>query len=133
MPVPQVWLREAIEDAAGCNAYPLGAPEGAVPPYVVYARTGTSRELLLADTLDNPAGGSSVPPVGSITIEVYRDDYVQVWETSAAIVGAIHGFSDGEIVSCLVTDEADGTPEFMEGRDLPTYVVQITAEIRWEE
>ena len=137
MSAPQVWLRSAIEDATGYDAYPLGVPEGAAPPYVVYSRTGTGRELVLADALGDPAGGSSVPPVASITVEVYRDDYVQVWETSTAIVGAIHGFAgevDGvEITSCLVTDEKDGDPVFLEGRDTPTYVVELAVEIRFVE
>ena len=132
MSAPQVWLREAIEAAAGCNAYPLGTPEGVPPPYVVYMRTGTAREFLLADTLDNPAGGSSLPPVAQITVEVYRDDYVQVWDTSAAIVESIHGYAGGDVVSCVVTDEKDGDPVFLDGRDTPTYVVEMTVEIRFE-
>ena len=133
MPSPQVWLREAIEAAAECEVHPLGVPEGLAPPYVVYNRTGTSREQILDDTLDAPAGGSSVPPVASITVEIYRDDYVQVWNTSAAIVAAIHGYAGDEIESCLVTDEKDGEPVFLDGRDTPTYSVELTVEIRWSE
>lgn len=132
MPVPQVWLREAIEAAAGCEAHPLGVPEGLNPPYVVYTRAGTTREQLLNDTLDDPAGGSSVPPVANLNVEVYRDDYVQVWETSAAIVAAIHGYAGGDVLSCVVADEADAEPVFLDGRDTPTYVVQLTVEIKFQ-
>lgn len=133
MSIPQVWLREAIEDATGYEVHPLGVPEGLNPPYVIYTRTATSRELVLDDTLDSPAGGSAMPPVATITVEIYRDDYVEVWETSAAIVGAIHGYSGGDIVSCLVTDEADAPPVFMDGRDTPTYAVELSVEIRYAE
>jgi hypothetical protein len=136
MSAPQVWLRSAIEEATGCNAYPLGVPEGAVPPYVVYSRTGTLREFVLTDALGDPAGGSSIQPLASVTVEIYRDDYVQVWETSDQVVAAIHGFA-GEaegvvITSCLVADQRDGDPVFLDGRDLPTYVVELTVEIRYE-
>jgi hypothetical protein len=79
---------------------------------------------------------TSVQPLASITVEVYRDDYVQVWETSAAIVSEIHGFAgehEGTVItSCVVSDERDGDPAFMDGRDLPTYVVELTVEIRYE-
>lgn len=131
MPAPQVWLRETIETAAGCEAHPLGVPEGLAPPYVVYMRSGTSRERTLDDTLGDPAGGSSVPPTATITVEIYRDDYVQVWDTSAAIVAAIHGYADEAIASCLVIDEKDAEPVFLDGRDTPTYVVELTVEIEY--
>lgn len=135
MPAPQIWLRSAIEAAAGCDAYPVQAPEGAQPPYVIYERTGTAREQLVADTLDSPAAGTLTPPTTTITVLVYRDDYVEVWDLSGAIVEAIHGFAgeyEGtEIESCLVVDEKDAPPEYMDGRDTPTYVVELTVEVRW--
>lgn len=135
MSAPQVWLRSAIEAAAECDAYPVQAPEGVAPPYVIYERTSTGREQILADTLDGPAVGTLTPPTAAITVLVFVDDYVAVWERSAAIVQAIHGYA-GEhegtaIESCLVTEEKDAEPVYMDGRDTPTYVVELTVEIRW--
>jgi hypothetical protein len=135
MSAPQVWLRSAIEAAAECDAYPIQAPEGVAPPYVIYERTATVREQILADTLDSPAAGTLTPPTASITVLVFVDDYVAVWERSASIVAAIHGYAgehEGtEIESCLVTEEKDAEPVYMDGRDTPTYVVEQTVEIRW--
>lgn len=135
MATPQIWLRSAIEAAAGCEAHPLIIPEGLAPPYVIYNRTGTERPLLLADTLDDPAGGSETPPTASLTVSVFADDYVDVWEMADAIAQAIHcyagGSDDVEIESCLVASQADVDPVFFDGRDTPTYVVEMTVEIRW--
>jgi len=135
MAAPQIWLRSAIEAAAGCDAYPVQAPEGVAPPYVIYERTATSREQIVADTLDSPAAGTLLPPSAAISVLVFVDDYVAVWETSSAIVAALHGFA-GEhegttIESSLVIDERDSEPVYMDGRDTPTYVVELTVEVRW--
>lgn len=137
MASPQIWLRSAIEAAADCQAHPLMVPEGLAPPYVIYNRTGTTREPLVSDTLDDPALGTVMPPVASITIEVYDDDYVSVWERAADITAAIHGFAGNyegtTIESCLVTAEQDSDPVMFDGRDVPTFVVEMAVEIRWSE
>ena len=135
MAAPQIWLRSAIEAAAGCEAHPLITPEGLTPPYVIYERTGTSRDPLLSDTLDSPAGGTETPPTAGVTILVFADDYVDVWARADAILAAIHGYAGTHeetlIESCLVTGQADSEPVFFDGRDTPTYVVEMTADIRW--
>lgn len=135
MSAPQVWLRNAIEAAAGCDAYPVDAPDNAPFPYVVYERSATSRPLLLSDGLTSPAGGSDQSPTAAVTIQVFSKDYLQAWAKSDAIVGAIHGYAGTDagatIESCFVSDEKDATPIFYEGEDLPTYVVEIAAEVRW--
>jgi hypothetical protein len=135
MPSPQIWLRSAIEAAAEVQAYPIDTPEGLAPPYVVFERTGTARESLLSDTLDNPAGGSETPPTATMNVMIFADDYVEVWGLSESIAAALHGFA-GEhegttIEASLVTDEKDQTPVYLDGRDTPTYVVEQTVEIRW--
>lgn len=134
---PQVWLRNAIESAASIEAHPKAAPEGLAPPYAIYDRASTSREQLVSDTLDSPAAGTEQPPVCSITVEVYADDYVAVWDLAGLIVAAVHGYagpaSGATIESCLVIDERDGEPAYMDGRDTPTHVVEQTIEIRWTE
>lgn len=132
MAIPQIWIRERIEAATDCEAFPLSAPEGQAPPYAIYERQSTEREVLLSEGNASPATGSSVPPVAEILIQVYADDYVDVWTRSTQIVGAVHGFAGGSIVTSIVTDERDGTPEFLEGRDRPTYVVELTVRIWYE-
>lgn len=135
MPSPQIWLRSAIEAAAEVQAYPIETPEGLAPPYVIFERTATAREALLSDTLDNPAGGSELPPVATMTVLVFADDYVQVWDLSDTISAALHGFAgehEGTVIeAALVTDEKDQSPVYLDGRDTPTYVVEQTVEIRW--
>lgn len=137
MAAPQIWLRSAIEAAAGCEAHPLMVPEGLAPPYVIYNRTSTSREQLVADSLDDPAAGTVMPPVATIMLEVYDDDYVSVWDRAAEIAGAVHGFAGTHegttIESCLVTAEQDSDPVMFDGRDVPTFVVEMAVEIRWSE
>jgi hypothetical protein len=135
MSAPQVWLRSAIESAAECDAYPMQPPQGLEPPFVTFERTNTVRQQILADTLDSPASGTLTPPMAAFTVLVFSDDYLDVWSKSSAIVGAIHGFA-GEhegttIESCLVSEEKDSGPIQEEGADTPTYVVELTVEIRW--
>lgn len=135
MPSPQVWLRSTIEAAANIQAHPIETPEGLAPPYVIYERTGTNREALVSDTLDSPAGGTEIPPVATMSVMVFADDYVAVWDLSATIVAALHGFSGSHegttIEAAIVTDEKDQTPVYLDGRDTPTYVVEQTVEVRW--
>ena len=54
-----------------------------------------------------------------------------------AIRAALNNFngsaSGATIRSVHLADEADGDPEYLDGRDKPTYVVQHTYQIRWEE
>lgn len=135
MSAPQVWLRNAIEAAAGCNAYPKDAPDDAVAPYVVYERSATSRPLALSDSLDGPPGGSAQSPTAAMTVQVFSQDYIDVWAKAEAIVSAVHmfaGAADGITVeSSIVVDEKDAEPIFYEGEDLPVYVVEISLEVRW--
>ena len=135
MSVPQIWLRSAIEAAAGCNAYPKDAPLGIDPPFVVYERSATSRPQLLSDTLDDPAEGTALPPTAMFTVQVYADDYLEAWAKSDAIASGLHGFAgtaDGvNVESCLVQDEKDGEPFVFEGREAVTYIVEMLLEIRW--
>ena len=135
MSAPQVWLRSAIEAAAECDAYPIQAPEGVAPPYVIYERTATERPLVLNDTLNDPPPDQSASQSATITILVFVDDYVAVWNKSAAISSAIHGYSGQDeltvIESATVVDERDSEPVYMDGRDTPTYVVEMIVDVRF--
>lgn len=137
MPSPHVWLKAAIEDAAsGIEAWPVEMTGGGDPPYVIYTRTNTVREQVLSDTLDETPEPDYVPPVAAFTVVVYADSYVEGWEIADAIVERIHRFkgsgSGWTIHHCLVLDVRDAEAGFLEGRETPTYTIEITAEIRWE-
>ena len=128
MASPEAWLRGAVEDAAGCNAYPVGIPEGATPPYVSYSRQGTERVRGLN-------GGGS--PVGEFLIEIYADSYLAAKALADLVRAAIVNFS-GTVEGCTIddvrlNDEKDGSPIYMDGRDVPTYVVEQTYSIFWQE
>jgi hypothetical protein len=68
---------------------------------------------------------------------VYADGYTLVRSAADAISAALHNFtgsgSGATIDHVHVTDEKDGTPVFLEGRDVPTFVVEMNISIRWQE
>lgn len=143
---PHNWLRAAIEQATDggsgsggyeVTAWPVEMTGGGDPPYVVYTRTATVRELLLPDALDELPEVDSLPPVATFQVTVYADSYVQAWEIADAIVAAVHKFQGsaaGETIqTALVTDAADGDSGFLEGREQPTFTVELTVEITYQE
>lgn len=134
---PHVWLREKIEAATGSTAWPVGMTGTYGPPFVVYAREATSREQVLADTFDDTPTTDAVPPVARFLVAIYADDYVQAWTIAGQITAAIHKFagtaSGTTIDHCLVLDERDSQPDYLEGRETPTYTVELSVEIRWTE
>jgi hypothetical protein len=137
MAQPHVWLKEAIEEATEVTAWPVGMTGKEGPPFVIYAREATSREQLLQDLLEEEPVLDVTPPVATFTVGVYADDYVQAWEIAGKITVAIHKFAgtahDVSVEVCMVRDERDGQPEYLEGREVPTFVVEQTVEIRWAE
>lgn len=138
MGAPHVWLKSAIEEAAaGVTAWPVEKTEKGDPPYVIYTRDSTTRELVLADTFDDTPGSGLVDPRATFSLVTYADSYVQAWEIASAISAAIHRFSGsagGEIIHhCLVTDERDGAAGYLDGREQPTYTVETTIDIRYQE
>jgi hypothetical protein len=140
---PHVWLKAAIEDATGSGsgydvtAWPVEMTGTGDPPYVIYNRTATIREQLLPDALDDLPEFDEVPPVATFQVSVFADSYVQAWEIADAITAAIHRFkgsADGETIEkCLVVDVADGDSGFLEGREQPTFTVELTVEITYQE
>lgn len=129
MASPEAWLSSAIETASGCPAYPLAVPEGKAPPFVIYGRQSTTREQQLDGTFD--------APIGTFRVTIYVDGYLAAKTTADAIRQSVNNFTGSgggsTILSVHLTDEVDGDPEFLEGRDLPTYVVEHTYSISWEE
>jgi hypothetical protein len=70
-------------------------------------------------------------------VAVYADDYVSAWALASLITAAIdrfRGTDHGTMVDhCLVLDERDGQPDYLEGRETPTYTVELSVEVRWHE
>ncbi len=137
MPTPHVWLKEAIEAATSCTVWPVGMTGTEAPPFVIYAREATTREQVLADTFDDNPAADQVPPVARFLVAIYADDYVQAWDLAGMVTSEIHKFAGTDsgttIDHCLVLDERDGQPDYLEGRETPTYTVELSVEIRWHE
>ena len=132
MPYPEQWLKSAIETASGCLAWPMEAPEGAALPYVIYGRTSTQRETIMA-------GNTPIDVIPSATFSVllYASTYSGVKALADSVRSALHNFngtaSGVTIVECLITEELDGSPDYLDGQDKPTYTVDHTYQIRWAE
>jgi hypothetical protein len=129
MATAESWLKSKIEQASGCSAYPLVVPEAAVPPFAMYARSSTDHELSLS--------GDVRLATASFTVEIYCDSFVDARSAADAVRDSAHNFYgsvDGlTIHNCILTDEKDGSPVFLDGRDVPTYVIEHTYLIRWTE
>lgn len=129
---PEGWLRTAIETAASCNAFPLRVPAGQAPPFVMFGQAG-QQDL---DTLDETAGLTTIVE-GTFAVEIYADGYLQAKQLAAAIRAALRNFAgsvgDLKIHRVGIDGQQDGDPVFLDGRDEPTYVVEQTYSIAWEE
>jgi hypothetical protein len=132
MAYPEQWLKSAIETAGGCLAYPMEAPEGAALPYVIYGRTSTQRETIMAGP--TPV---NVNPSAQFSVLLYAPTYSGVKTLADFVRAALHNFngtaSGVTIRECLILEELDGSPDYLEGQDKPTYAVEHTYQIRWEE
>jgi hypothetical protein len=132
MPFPEQWAKSAIETSSGCQAFPVIAPEGASVPYVVYGRLSTDRGI-------NMVGNVNVTfsPAAQFQVEIYAATYFSAKTLADAIRQVMHNFTGTAngvtIRSSLLADERDGNPVFFDGQDKPTYSVEQTYQIRWEE
>lgn len=126
----QTWLRETLEEAAGCNAWPLLGPAGD-PPYLMFSQAAQSDE----DTLEADSGTLTT---GTFTVEVYGTTYTQAHELALACRQALRNFA-GEsggltIARVLIADSKDSDPVFEDGQNKPfAYVVELTLSISWME
>lgn len=132
MAIPEQWVKAAIEAAGSCSAFPMIAPESAALPYVIYGRSSTARESIMAGP--NPV---QVNPSGAFLVEIYAATYFQAKTLADSIRAALHNFTGTAhgvtIRQCLLLEERDGDPVIFEGQDKPTYSVEHTYQIRWEE
>lgn len=126
----QTWLRETLEEAAGCNAWPLLGPAGD-PPYLMFSQAAQADE----DTLEADSGTLTT---GTFTVEVYGTTYTQAHELALACRQALRNFA-GEsggltIARVLIADSKDSDPVFEDGQNKPfAYVVELTLSISWME
>jgi hypothetical protein len=110
----------------------MEAPEGAALPYVIYGRTSTQRELVMAGP-----GPINVRPAAQFSVLLYASTYSGVKSLADSVRLALHNFNGTAngvtIRECLITEELDGPPDYLDGQDKPTYTVDHTYQIRWEE
>jgi hypothetical protein len=110
----------------------MEAPEGAVLPYVIYGRTSTQRETIMA-------GNAPIDVIPSATFSVllYASTYSGVKALADSVRSALHNFNGTAngvtIVECLITEELDGSPDYLDGQDKPTYTVDHAYQIRWAD
>ena len=126
---PESWLFHAIE-SAGVPAFPITPPEGQQAPFAVFTRDSTDRDLDLED-------GSTGALVGEFSVEVFCDGYLAGKVLADAVRAAVNNFSGvghgATIDRVQLTDERDGPPVLLNGRSTPTYVVEQTYSIFWNE
>lgn len=126
---PEAWVKATAEAAGGCNAYPLTAPEGASPPFVTYG----------LDQAERPEQTSGLTGYadGQFVLQAYADTYAGVVSLSNALRAALHNFSGtgsgATIDRTYVSGPVDRDYVTLEGRDRPTFVRELTVDIRWRE
>lgn len=126
----QTWLRETLESATGCDAWPLLGPAGD-PPYLMFSQAGQADE----DTLE---ADSETLTTGTFTVEVYGATYTEAHELARDCRSALRNFAgasgDLTIARVLIVDSKDSDPVFEEGQNKPfAYVVELTLSISWME
>lgn len=126
---PESWLYHAIE-AAGCPAYPTTPPEKGNPPFAVFARDSTARDLDLED-------GSTGAVAGDFVVEIYGDGYLANKALANAVRASVNNFSGvaygATIDRVQLIEERDGPTVIFDGRSSPSYVVEQTYTIFWNE
>ena len=128
------FLREKItEGSAGRPVYPVFAPEYQQLPFVVYQRTGTSRERVLPQSAGNP--------IATFMIVVYSSTYTESREIADNIRQKLDNFTgvygqEDNTVNVLfshVSDESDGEPVQFDGESKPAYSANLLFNIKYEE
>jgi hypothetical protein len=129
MASPEAWIKAAIETATGATAWPLVVPESLAPPFVIYQRDSTDRP--------QQTPGLTGWAEGQFPVEIYADSYSAVKAVADQVRAALHNFggnANGATIDlAFLTSERDGVPVFFDGRDVPTYLVEQTYFIRWQE
>lgn len=137
MSAPHVWLREQIEEATDITAWPVEMTGNLAPPYVVYNREETVRDVAL--TLETGINEQPAEDMSAATfaVTVYADSYVQAWDIADLVAAAVHNVSgasgDAYIQHSKVVSQRDGVAGYLDGREQPTYTVELSVQILFEE
>jgi hypothetical protein len=126
---PEAWLHNSAQ-AAGIDVYPITSPDKKEPPFAVYARDSTERDLDLE-------AGTTGAVSGSFVVEIYSDGYLAGKTLADAVRAAVNNFTGtahgATIDRVQLTDEQDGPPVQFDGRSTTTYVIVQTYQIFWNE
>lgn len=126
---PEEWLHNAAE-TAGIDVYPVTSPDKKEPPFAVFARESTDRDVDLED-------GTTGAVAGEFSVEIYSDGYLAGKALADAVRAAVNNFTGtahgATIDRVHLTDERDGPPVQFDGRSATTYVVEQTYQIFWNE
>lgn len=126
---PEAWLYQAIE-AGGCSAWPTTPPDKLNPPFAVFSRDSTERDFDLEE-------GSTGAVFGEFTVEIFHNGYLAAKALADAIRASVNNFTGtahgATIDRVQLTDERDGIPVRFDGRSDPTYVIEQTYQIHWNE
>lgn len=126
MPRPEPYIKDWIEVGTGVNCYPMIVPEGTAAPFIIYSRTSTTRDL----TMESESGH----PMGLFAVEIYTDSYSEGKDLAAAVMVSLLYFEGAPRSGMInIAEESDGQPVFINGRDVPTYVINQSYEIQWSE
>lgn len=126
---PEAWVKATAEAAAAITVWPMAAPEGTQPPYAIYG----------LDSVERPEQTSGLTGFadGQFVLMVYADSYSEVVAKTNAIRAALHNFSGtgsgATIDRTYVAGPVDRDYVTLDGRDRPTFVRELTVDIRWRE
>ena len=119
----------SVTSIAGHRVYPHMAPATSALPFIVWRRSGVSRE----QTLGAPMG---VPTV-SLTIEIFASTYFEARRLADAVRIVLDGyggtFDNTQVSQCLLDGESDDVV-FLDGSEVPAaYSVSQDYYILWQE
>jgi hypothetical protein len=135
MKSPEAVLRSALVASASVSAivgsriYPILAPQTAALPFIVWRRSGISREHTLA-------GPMGVPTV-SVEMQLLANTYEQARELADKVRVVLDGYgatlNNTEVKHVSLEQESDDFVQLAGGDLPPVYQVTQTYNILWQE
>jgi hypothetical protein len=135
MKSPETVLRSALVASANVSAlvgsriYPILAPQTAALPFIVWRRSGISRE----HTLAGPMGVSTV----SVEMQLLAATYEQAREVADRVRLVLDGYgatlNNTEVKHVSLEQESDDFVQLAGGDLPPVYQVTQTYNILWQE
>lgn len=135
MKSPETVLRSAlvasatVSELVGSRIYPILAPQTAALPFIVWRRSGISRE----HTLAGPMGVSTV----SVEMQILATTYEQAREVADRCRLVLDGYgatlNNTEVKHVSLEQESDDFVQLAGGDLPPVYQVTQTYNILWQE